>query len=115
MDVARRSSPGRTVAAAVAVFLVAVALARLLLARGDLWVLFVLALPVLLLGLGLAVGFVRGVVLVAFFAATVLGVRWILQVPQVGWVVVALTPALLLSVTVAVKAVRRTWPRKSDP
>jgi len=109
-----KASAGRTVAAAVGLFLLAILLARLLLSRGELWVWFVLALPLLLIGLGVTVGFVRGVVLVAFFAATVLGIRWVLQVPQVGWVVLALTPALLLSVVVAVKAVRRAWPRQAQ-
>ncbi|MCA1819121.1 MAG: hypothetical protein LC620_03575, partial [Halobacteriales archaeon] len=67
---------GRLVAAVVAVFLVAVLMARLLIGRDELWRLFLLALPVLLVGLGLAFGFVRAVILVALFSATVLAFAW---------------------------------------
>jgi hypothetical protein len=93
---------GRFVAAAALVFLVAVAMGRLLLAPGDLWKVFLVAVPVLLVVLGFLLGLVRAVLLVGLFASTLLSVRWIVMY-GLGWPVILLAPVVALAVFVAVR------------
>ena len=69
------------------------------------WKVFLVAVPVLLVVLGWAMGLARAILLVAFFAGTVLAARAILQ-SSGGWVVLVLVPALLVSVLITVRVVR---------
>lgn len=104
---------GRVVAVGVVVFLAAVFLGRLLWARGDLWKYFLIALPVVLLLLSLAVGFVRAVVLLAFFASTVLAVRWLASEGP-GWPIILLVPVLALSLMLVLRVFSAMRNQKRD-
>jgi hypothetical protein len=96
MERQRPSSPGRLLAAAVAVFLAAVIEARLLLTPG-LAPVALLLLPLAAVALSFAFGLLRAVVLLALFAATVLAFRFVLDFQGPGLLVVFLTPALVLA------------------
>jgi hypothetical protein len=112
--------PVRFFLQAVGLFLLAVVAARLLLDRGNGWILFLLALPFLLLFLSLWGGLVRALLLVGSFAAATLAVRAVLATPRIGWGLLLLVPVLALSAFVAARVaavlVRRTHgpPRKGE-
>ncbi|MEA3204028.1 MAG: hypothetical protein QOI63_1708 [Thermoplasmata archaeon] len=101
----RGGRPVRFALALVAAWLVAIVMARLLLAGGAGWVLFALALPALLLVLGRLMGLGAAVVLVGFFAAATLGMRLLLAAPRIGWALVVLLPVLGLSAFIAARVV----------
>jgi membrane protein implicated in regulation of membrane protease activity len=111
----RPAGAGRVVAAAVLLFLVAILMGRLLWDDSGLWKFFLLALPILLALLSLALGFLRAVMLLAFFVASVLTVRWIVSTPGIGWPVIVLGLVLLFASFLAARVARSMWPRKSQP
>jgi hypothetical protein len=104
-DAPRGGRPVRLALLMVAAWLCAIVIARLLLAGGAGWVLFALALPVLLLVLGRLLGVGRAVVLVGFFAAATLAMRALLTTPKLGWALVLLVPVVGLSAFVAARVV----------
>ena len=107
MGEAPQRGAGRFVAVAVVLFLAAVALGRFLIDRNDLWPLFLLALPLVLVGLSFALGFVRALILVGFFACAVLAFRWILSWNAGGgWMLVLLSPVVALAALLAIRVVR---------
>lgn len=106
---------GGLVAIGALVFLAAVLMARLLLARGDLWKLFLLALPVVLVLLSLALGIPRALLLLGAFVAAVLGIRLVLEMEGAGWVILLLFPIVLLALMLGARVVRQLWrSRKSQ-
>jgi len=104
---------GRVVGVGLVVFLLAVLMGRLLMAPGDLWKFFVIALPVLLILLSLVLGFVRAVALVAFFACTVLAVRWLVLAGP-GWPIILLVPVLALSLMLVLRVLAALRNQKRD-
>lgn len=95
----------RLVLVGVAAWLCAILAARLLLAGGTGWLLFVAGLPVLLLVLGRLMGFGAAVLVVGFFAAATLAMRALLTTPRIGWSLVLLVPVLGLSALVALRVI----------
>src|SRR5438552_2663643 len=98
----RAARPVRLAVLVAAAWLLAVLVARLLLAGGTGWVVFALMLPVLLVVLGRALGLGPAVLLVALLATATLAMRALLATPRLGWALVALVPVLGLSAFVAV-------------
>lgn len=96
MERQRTPSPGRLLAAAVAVFLAAVIEARLLLTPG-LAPVALLLLPLAAVALSFAFGLLRALVLLALFVATVLAFRFVLDFEGPGLLVIFLMPALVLA------------------
>lgn len=86
--------PTRLIAGAIVLFLVAVFLARLLIAGGAGWVAFGLCVPVLLFVLSAAVSFRFAVVATALFVLAVLALRWFLERSPTGWIALLLLPVL---------------------
>lgn len=89
--------PTRLVLGAAVLFLVAVFLARLLIAGGLGWLAFGLVLPVLLFALTAAAGFRFALVATVLFVLVVLGLRWFLETWRTGWVLLLLVPVLVVS------------------
>jgi apolipoprotein N-acyltransferase len=104
---------GRLVGAAAAVFVAGVLLARLLVSREGLWPVAVLAFPVVLVLLALAVGLARAVVLLVLFGCTVATFYWVVSSSAAGWTALILGPVvafasyLALRVALAMLADRR--------
>lgn len=101
-----RQPAGRVVGTGVALFLLAILLARFAIDRNQLWPILVVALPVALLVLSLLFGFLRGLALVLLFGCTVLAFRWVVQLQGAGWAVLLLGPVLLLATLLAVRVAR---------
>lgn len=95
--------PTKLVLVGVLVFVVAVVLGRLLVAGGAAWVLFGLALPLLLVVLGRALGLRAALVLAGVFTAAVLGTRWFMQHNPAGWIALLLLPVVALTALVVGK------------
>lgn len=104
--VQRRGSPGRFVAAAVVVFLVAILVARLMLWGPAGVQVFLVLLPVILLALTALLGFARAALLVVLFAAASWLLRWLLTGPNGAWVVLVVLPAVACALLVAWKTLR---------
>jgi hypothetical protein len=86
---------------AVALFVVAVFLARLLLAGGAAWVAFAVCVPVVLFVITARAGFRVALVVAGLFTLLVLGLRWFLQRSPTGWIALLLLPVLVLTAVVA--------------
>lgn len=89
--------PTRVVLGAAALFLVAVFLARLLIAGGVAWLAFGLVVPVLLFALTAAAGFRFALVSTLVFVLAVLALRWFLGWSPSGWVALLLLPVLVFT------------------
>jgi hypothetical protein len=89
--------PTRGLLGLLALFVVAVFLARLLLAGGAAWVAFALCVPVVLFVLTARAGFRVALGVTAGFTLLVLGLKWFLQGSPTGWVALLLLPVLLLT------------------
>ena len=89
--------PTRLVLGAAALFVVAVFLARLLIAGEAAWVAFGLVVPVLLFALTAAASFRFAVVATSLFVVVVLALRWFLQRSPTGWVALLLLPVLVFT------------------
>lgn len=89
--------PTRLVLGAAALFVVAVFLARLLIAGGMGWVAFGLVVPVLLFALTAASGFRFALVATSVFVLAVLALRWFLARSPTGWVALLLLPVLVFT------------------
>src|ERR1051326_9524764 len=104
-EAAAARRPPRLVRGAVSLFVLAVFLARLLLAGGAGWVAFAVALPVLVFvltarsNLRFALGVGLG------FTVAVLLLRWFLQRSPTGWVVLLLLPVVVLTAVLAGRVV----------
>lgn len=86
--------PTRLVLAGAGLFLLAVFLARLLIAGGAAWVAFAACLPILLFVLTARAGFRFALLSTAIFALAVLALRWFLERAPGGWVVLVLLPVV---------------------
>lgn len=86
--------PTRFVGAGIALFVVAVFLARLLIAGGAAWVAFGICVPILLFVLSAAVGFRFALASTAVFVLLVLALKWFLERSPTGWVALLLLPVL---------------------
>lgn len=93
--------PTRFALGAVALFVVAVFLARLLLAGGAAWVAFAACVPVVLFVITARAGFRVALVVTALFTLLVLGLRWFLQGSPTGWIALLLLPVLLFTAVLA--------------
>jgi uncharacterized membrane protein len=93
--------PTRFALAGVALFVVAVVLARMLLAGGAGWVAFAVCVPVVLFVVTARAGFRLALAVTALFTLLVLGLRWFLQGSPTGWVALLLLPVLLVSAVLA--------------
>lgn len=94
---AQARRPTKLALAAVGLFVLAVVLGRLLVAGGAAWALLALALPVVLVAVGAAVGFRAGAVLTLSFVAVVLAARWFLRSNPAGWIALMLLPVVALT------------------
>lgn len=102
---AQARRPTKLVLAAVGLFVLAVVLGRLLVAGGAAWALLLLAVPIVLVAMGAALGFRAGLVLTAVFIVTVLAARWVLRHNPAGWVSLMLLPVVALTALVVGKVV----------
>jgi hypothetical protein len=89
--------PTRSVLTAILLFVVAVFLARLLVAGGVAWIVFAACVPILLFVLTARLGFRPAIVGTLLFVLLVLGLKWFLQRSPTGWVALLLLPVLLLT------------------
>ena len=114
---AQARRPTRVVLAAVGLFVLAVVLGRLLVAGGGAWLLLALALPVVLVALGAAVGFRAAASLTLAFAVAVLAARWFLQNNPAGWIALMLLPVVALTAYLVGKvlAQMRRGPEPAEP
>ena len=86
--------PTKPVLGAIFLFLLAVFLARLLLAGGAAWIAFAACVPILLFVLSAAVSFRFALAATALFVALVLGLRWFLEGSPTGWIPLLLLPVV---------------------
>lgn len=86
--------PTRLALGALLLFVVAVFLARLLIAGGAAWVAFAACVPIVLFVLTARAGFRVALVVTAAFTLLVLGLRWFLQQSPTGWIVLLLLPVV---------------------
>lgn len=100
------SSAARAFVPVVLLFVVAVAVARLLLVGGWGWAVFALSAPLLLVVLGSRIGFGPGLVVVLLYAGAVLTVRLLLLESHLAIVILLLVPVLLLAGRLAWNVVR---------
>lgn len=110
---ARAGRPGALVAALAATWLAAILCARLLLAGGLGWLVFLLLLPILLLALWRLLGLPLAVGVLGLFVAATLGLRALLMAPRLGWGLLLVVPVALVGGYVAwrVAATMRTQRR----
>ena len=97
--------PTKLVLAAVGLFVLAVVLGRLLVAGGAAWALLLLAVPVVLVAVGAALGLRASLALTAVFVVAVLAARWVLRHNPAGWVSLMLLPVVALTALVVGKVV----------
>jgi hypothetical protein len=86
--------PTRFVLAGVALFVVAVVLARLLLVGGKGWLAFAAAVPILLLVVTARSSFPFALGVTALFTVAVFALKWLLQRSSTGWVALLLLPVV---------------------
>lgn len=89
--------PTRWLLGLLALFVVAVFLARLLLAGGAAWVAFGVCVPIVLFVITARAGFRVALVVTVAFTLLVLGLKWFLQGSPTGWVALLLLPVLLFT------------------
>jgi hypothetical protein len=108
--------PTRVVLLAVALFALAVFLARLLLAGGSAWAAFLVVVPILLFALTAAVGFRVALAGTLVFSLAVLALREFLQRVPSGWVALVLLPVVAFTAVLVgrVLAVLRHQRRLED-
>lgn len=93
--------PTKAVIGAILLFLLAVFLARLLLAGGAAWVAFAACVPVLLFVLSAAVSFRFALAVTTVFVLLVLGLRWFLEGSPTGWIPLLLLPVVAFTAMLA--------------
>ena len=93
--------PTKAVVGAILLFLLAVFLARLLLAGGAAWVAFAACVPILLFVLSAAVSLRFALVVTTLFALVVLGLRWFLERSPAGWIPLLLLPVVAFTAMLA--------------
>ena len=93
--------PTKPVLGAIFLFVLAVFLARLLLAGGAAWVAFAACVPILLFVLSAAVSFRFALAATAVFVVLVLGLRWFLQQAPTGWIPLLLLPVVAFTAMLA--------------
>jgi hypothetical protein len=86
--------PTRLALGALLLFVVAVFLARLLLAGGAGWVAFAVLVPIVLFVMTARAGFRAALAVTAAFTLLVLGLRWFLQQSPTGWILLLLLPVV---------------------
>ena len=86
--------PTKAVVGAILLFVLAVFLARLLVAGGAAWILFAVCVPILIFVLSAAVGFRFAVGATTVFALVVLSLRWFLKQSPTGWIPLLLLPVV---------------------
>ena len=89
--------PTRFILGGVVLFVVAVFLARLLVAGGSAWVALAVAVPLLLFVLTAASGFRFALAVGAAFVVLVLALKWFLTRSPTGWVALLLLPVLVFT------------------
>ena len=100
-DEAGGRRPTRWVLGLAGLFVLAVFLARLLLAGGTAWVAFAVCLPILLFVLTARAGLRFALGATALFAALVLGLRWFLERSPTGWIALLLLPVVAFTAMLA--------------
>lgn len=100
---------GKFVLLSVGLFVLAIVAARVILDRTWGWGAALLAIPILVVAVRFAVGWVGAVVLVGFFASVVLFLRAILANPKVGPAIVLLIGAFALSALLAGRVAIGLW------
>ncbi|MFA5943919.1 MAG: hypothetical protein WC876_05585 [Candidatus Thermoplasmatota archaeon] len=93
-DAAGGRRPTKAVVGAILLFVLAVFLARLLVAGGAAWALFAVCVPILVFVLSAAVGFRFALAATAVFAFVVLALRWFLKQSPTGWIPLLLLPVV---------------------
>jgi hypothetical protein len=93
--------PTKAVIGAILLFVLAVFLARLLIAGGAAWFAFAACIPILLFVLSAAVGFRFALVVAAVFVVLVLGLRWFLEQSPTGWIPLLLLPVVAFTAMLA--------------
>ncbi len=97
--------PVRPLLVGVVLFLLAVLVARLVLAGGIAWVVLAVVLPILVLALATKIRLLPAVVVAALFAGAVVAFRWFFLESEVAWAVLLILPAVTLGLVVAFKVV----------
>lgn len=93
--------PTKAVLGAILLFVLAVFLARLLIAGGAAWVAFAACVPILLFVLSAAVGFRFALAVTAAFTLAVLALRWFLEQAPTGWIPLLLLPVVAFTAMLA--------------
>lgn len=93
--------PTKAIVGAILLFLLAVFLARLLLAGGAAWVAFAACVPILLFVLSAAVSFRFALVATLAFTLAVLALRWFLERAPTGWIPLLLLPVVAFTAMLA--------------
>ncbi|HUR25466.1 MAG TPA: hypothetical protein VM327_05575 [Candidatus Thermoplasmatota archaeon] len=93
--------PTKVVIGGIALFLVAVFLARLLIEGGAAWVAFAACVPILLFILSAAVSFRFALAVTVVFTLGVLGLRLFLERAPTGWIPLLLLPVVAFTAMLA--------------
>lgn len=100
-EVAGGRRPTKAIIGAILLFLLAVFLARLLLAGGAAWIAFAACVPLLLFVLSAAVSFRFALAATTAFVLAVLGLRWFLEQSPTGWIPLLLLPVVAFTAMLA--------------
>jgi hypothetical protein len=93
--------PTKAILGAILLFVLAVFLARLLIAGGVAWVAFAACVPILLFVLSAAVSFRFALVATLAFTLAVLALRWFLERAPTGWIPLLLLPVVAFTAMLA--------------
>ncbi len=93
--------PTKGIIGVILLFVLAVFLARLLIAGGAAWVAFAACVPLLLFVLSAAVSFRFALAATAVFVVVVLGLRWFLEQSPTGWIPLLLLPVVAFTAMLA--------------
>ena len=96
---------GRVAATAFLLLVSALVVARLALHGGAAWAVLAVALPLVLVFLGVTFGWPLALLGTAFFAFAVLTIRWLLLHGTLGWTILLLAPVIAFTLLLGV----RTW------
>lgn len=111
--------PVRPVLAAVVLFVLAVFLARLMLAGGTAWIVLAVAFPIVTFALATRIRLVPALVVAALFAGAVVAFRFFLLENDKALFILLVLPAVVMGLVVAVKVFRslrsRTAPEDPAP
>lgn len=97
--------PVRPVLVGVVLFVLAVFVARLVLAGGTAWIVLAVVLPILTVALATRIRLLPAVAVAALFAGAVVAFRWFLQESDLALVGLLVLPAVVMAVVVAAKVV----------